>query len=76
MTTTECYDTWQLAKVNCMAVQDCHAITTQSNVCGGKYRVSHGGPTLIYYSDGGSFNLRSWVHSCKGNKYYIEIRMY
>ena len=70
-TTDECYDTLKEAKENCIASRDCHAIATQSNVCGGKYRVSHGGPTFITASSLGidwtSFNLRAWEYECRGN---------
>ncbi len=45
----ECYD-FQTAINKCEAAIDCHGIATQSNVCGGKYRVSHGaGAALLYY---------------------------
>ena len=67
-TIAECYDTLQEAKEKCMTFQDCHAIATQSNVCEGKFRVSHGGPTFIYYTDWKSYSLMAWDHNCRGNK--------
>lgn len=39
--TNECYD-FQTAKQKCEESVDCHGIATQSNTCGGKYRVTHG----------------------------------
>merc|ERR1719510_2654541 len=51
--TNECYSE-AVAKQKCEAAQDCKAIATQSNVCGGKWRVTHGGPTFAYY--------RHWRH--------------
>jgi len=59
--TNECYSTLKTAMDKCDASSDCHAIATQSNVCGGQYRVSHGGPTLHFYSAWKSYNLRAWV---------------
>ena len=67
LTTDECYDTLQEAKENCIASKDCHAIATQRNVCGGKYRVSHGGPTFVFWPTWESLNLRSWEYECRGN---------
>lgn len=43
--TSECYDE-ETAKQKCVEASDCHAIATQSNICGGQYRVTHGGPSL------------------------------
>ena len=43
---TECYDDLNNAKLKCIEAGDCHAIATQSNICGGQYRVTHGGPTF------------------------------
>ena len=64
LATDECYDTLQEAKENCIASKDCHAIATQSNVCGGKYRVSHGGPT---FKPHWMYDVRAWEHHCRGN---------
>ena len=47
--TNECYD-FETAKRRCEQAADCHAIATQYNVCDGKYRVTHGGPTFNYYT--------------------------
>ena len=65
-TTGECYGTLEDAKDICMSFKDCHAVATQSNICSGKYRVSHGGPTFSYYSDWNTLNLRAWARTCKG----------
>jgi hypothetical protein len=46
----ECYD-FEQAIETCIASPDCRAISSQSNVCGGRYRVTHGGPTLTFYPD-------------------------
>merc|ERR1719510_1408404 len=51
--TNECYSE-TVAKQKCQAARDCKAIATQSNVCGGEWRVTHGGPTFTYY--------RHWRH--------------
>ena len=70
LATDECYDTLQEAKENCIASKDCHAIATQRNVCGGKYRVSHGGPTFIRWPnwDYTRIDIRAWRRSCGGKK--------
>ena len=44
----ECYATIEEAKNQCQEASDCGAITTQTNVCDGTYRVTHGGPTFKY----------------------------
>merc|ERR1739848_175608 len=44
--TNECYSTLAEAASKCLAAGDCGAVATQSNVGGGCYRVTHGGPTL------------------------------
>ncbi len=57
---SECYDL-ATAKAKCQAAVDCWAIATKSNVCGGKYRVSHGaGARAVYYGDWKSYNL--WAY--------------
>jgi hypothetical protein len=60
--TNECYD-FATAKSKCEKAADCHAIATQSNVCGGKYRVTHGGPTLRHYNNWKPYNL--WAYTLK-----------
>jgi len=59
--TNECYRTLGEAKTKCVAAGDCKGIATQKNVCGGQYRVSHGGPTLKYYAHWKQYNLRAWT---------------
>ena len=66
---TECYGDLDTAKSKCMAAQDCNAIASQSNVCGGQYRVTHGGPTFEYYSNWNPINLRSWKRTCTSMSY-------
>ena len=61
---TECYGDLNNAKSKCMAAEDCHAIAAQSNICGGQYRVTHGGPTFKYWKAWQSVNLRSWERTC------------
>ena len=51
----ECYDLEQAIET-CIASPDCRAISSQSNVCGGQYRVTHGGPTLTFYPDWASLD--------------------
>ena len=58
--TSECYVTLDEAKSICLAAGDCKAVATQSNVCSGQYRVTHGGPTFIYLATWASWNLRSY----------------
>jgi len=73
--TNECYN-FATAKLKCQAAGDCHAIATQSNVCGGKYRVTHGGPTEKKYGNWKAYNLWSYTltcndaRSCKDGKRY------
>eukprot|EP01050_Picozoa_sp_SAG11_P012913 SAG11_NODE_1469_length_4850_cov_2.659651_4_plen_372_part_00 len=57
--TSECYPLEE-AKLMCLAASDCHAIATQSNVCSGQYRVTHGGPTLTYYNDWATYDLHAY----------------
>ena len=61
---TECYGDLDIAKSKCMAAMDCHAIATQSQVCGGQYRITHGGPTLKFHANWKPFNLRSFEKTC------------
>lgn len=53
------------AKRQCERAPDCMAVASQSNVCGGKYRVTHGGPTLMIYIGQHSNILRmtTWVRT-------------
>ena len=75
-TVDECYDTLQEAKEKCIDSQDCHAIATQNNVCGGKYRVSHGGPTWGYSENWVQHQLRAWEHiRCRGNEHFMQNRI-
>jgi len=61
--TNECYD-FNTAKSKCEATPDCHGIATQKNVCGGKYRVTHGATaTLVYYANWKAYNL--WAYTLK-----------
>ena len=69
----ECYNTLKEAKEKCIASQDCHAIATQTNVCGGKYRVSHGGPTFKPHS---MYDVRAWEHYCRGNDNLMRYLSY
>jgi len=57
---TGCYPTLHEAKVRCAALPDCHGVTTQSNMCVGQYRVSHGGPTFEFWPQWKKYNLRSY----------------
>ena len=52
-----------------MAASDCYAIATQNNTCGGKFRVSHGGPTFIIAYSTTSITFRAWERYCStGNE--------
>ena len=64
----ECYPTLDEAKTKCIAAGDCKAIATQSNVCDGKFRVSHGGPTFVEYENWQSINLKSYEYLCSKGK--------
>ena len=67
--TNECYTTLKEAKAKCLAASDCYAIATQTNICGGKFRVSHGGPTFIQADSNPSVTFRSWELYCStGNE--------
>ena len=72
--TTECYD-FATAKRHCEQALDCHAIASQYNVCGGKYRVTHGGPTFVAYT-GHPLHAYSLDRSCMaaGNQYSATFR--
>ena len=60
--TNECYSTLEEAKTKCEQASDCHGIATQSNVCNGKYRITHGiTATLVHYNDWKSINL--WAYT-------------
>ena len=39
------------AKQKCDESSDCFAIATQKSQCDGKFRISHGGPTIIDYTE-------------------------
>merc|ERR1719412_3015042 len=59
--TNECYD-FEEAKRKCEEASDCHGIATQSNVCSGKYRVTHGSTaTLLTYGNWRAYNL--WAYT-------------
>merc|ERR1719412_3270359 len=59
--TNECYD-FEQAKRKCEQASDCHGIATQSNVCSGKYRVTHGSTaTLLTYGNWKAYNL--WAYT-------------
>jgi len=52
----ECYD-FETAKAKCEAASDCHGIATQNNVCGGKYRVTHGSTaTILTWGESGAYH--------------------
>ena len=42
----DCYATFEEAKERCYVAGDCMAIAVQNNICGGKFRITHGGPTF------------------------------
>ena len=57
----ECFD-FDTAKQKCEEATDCHGIATQSNICSGKYRVTHGSTaTLVAFPNWASFNL--WAYT-------------
>jgi hypothetical protein len=67
----ECYGTFDEAKKKCEAAADCKAIERMSStdasvsgrpICDGKYRVSHGGPTLMY---GNAIGVKTTSWYCK-----------
>jgi len=78
-TDSECYPTLDGAKAACIEAGDCGAIATQSNICNGQYRVSHGGPTLILYAQWEYYELRSWElipTDCDTQRYMTADRIY
>ena len=65
----ECYETIEEAKAKCLEAGDCRAIATQKNVCGGKFRVAHGGPTFIPYINWELEAIKSFEYTCdRGNQ--------
>ena len=72
-TVDECYDTLQEAKEKCLDSQDCHVIATQKQTCGGRYRVSHGGPT---FKPHWMYDVRAWEHYCRGNDNIMRYSSY
>ena len=60
----ECYPTLVEAQSNCIAADDCKAIATQSNVCAGKFRVTHGGPTYVSYRYWQYYDLKAYEYLC------------
>ena len=73
----ECYEaineaahtSFSIAKTKCMEAADCHGIASQSDVCGGQYRVSHGkNATIKYSADLASYNPSAYSldRSCLG----------
>jgi len=62
--TDECYETFTEAKLKCLAAGDCRAIATQSNICSGKFRVTHGIPAFRFWSHWKSLNLKTYEHKC------------
>merc|ERR1711998_339714 len=51
----------QTAKRRCEAAPDCHALSRQTNICGGRYRVTHGGPTLVLYPNWQRYGMWSYT---------------
>jgi len=56
---SECHQSLGKAKNACEEAGDCFAIASQPDVCEGKFRVSHGGPTFLYFEGG-----LAWFYSC------------
>jgi len=60
--TGECYEDLGEAKRRCEEASDCHGIATQSNICEGKYRVTHGSTaTLLHYNAWRDYDL--WAYT-------------
>jgi len=51
------------AQSRCVASSDCRAVTRQENECSGRYRVTHGGPTLGYHYNWQEVTHRVWLLS-------------
>ena len=62
--TTECYQTLEEAQEKCIEAEDCGGVTSQNDICPGKWRVSHGGPTFIYYANWRVNDLSSYELHC------------
>ena len=73
--TSECYDL-PTAKLYCERSSDCHGIATQSNICNGKYRVSHGSTaTLLPYANHAKYNMHVYSYTpCVGADHRISAR--
>ena len=63
--TDECYETFTEAKLKCLAAGDCKAIATQSNICSGKFRVTHGIPAFRFFSGWKPLNLKTYEYTCQ-----------
>jgi len=58
----ECYTDLGSAKQACEGASDCHGIATQSNLCNGGYRVTHGPKaTLQYTSNWEAYSNWAWT---------------
>ena len=69
----ECYETLEEAKERCFVAGDCMAIAAQNNICEGKFRVTHGGPTFKAWANWKHIALRSYEYICsRGN---LDFRM-
>jgi hypothetical protein len=65
---TYCYEDLEEAKQICALDGSCGGIATQSNICEGKFRVAHGGPTFVYLPAWDQYNLYSFEQNCDGCK--------
>ena len=65
----ECYPTLEEAQTKCIEAGDCKAVATQSNVCAGMFRVTHGGPTLVNYDNWQQFNLKAYEYLGSDDEY-------
>ena len=67
--TDECYS-FEEAKAQCEAADDCHGIATQSNVCSGQYRVTHGATaTLVPWANWAKWSMYAYTldRTCLGS---------
>merc|ERR1719512_589292 len=62
---TDAFDTEEAARARCEESADCGAIVQQESMCDGRFRATHGGPTLQSCADGVVFGVlvthRVWM---------------
>jgi len=63
----ECYATFEEATAKCVAAGDCKAIATQNDICGGKFRITHGDPTFIKFENWKPYAMIAYEDWCRSD---------